>query len=505
MKVQYLGSCAQKDIEERARMVATAAGLSRYDGTVTQLYESRNDYDKNIKLIKRVFGMGHTSIVEHDYLVFALEDVTPIIEQIIIGYRLTSFTIKSRRNVDFEKVGFYTPEFKTESGILLPNNAALQCEYQEYMNGLFRHYGKLANAHIPLEDCRYVLPYSYHSNIIMGCDVNELYKMVGDLLYGNVSRITEVRELGEKLEKLFKTYAPYVANVLDGEENKAYYKNHMGFVQELVRANKGTDYLANVKLLDKVKMDSYTPNPDREILISSLQYMTQLSGDECSILLDSLRDKETLKRFIEIALSNPVDDETRSTLEELYNSENPDFMGTMMRKIMESKNNRELEHALFKFQIPISLAVLTHYTRHRMHSLLVPNFFPLWNFDNYIIPSTIAKENEDYYRQIYAYNKEMMEKYRNCGVRDEDLVYFYLSGHACNITTVMDSKFITWLCSKRCCNKAQWETKDIADAIREYVRSVAPYLGENLGAPCEVWNKCPEGNDSCKARGLVYK
>ena len=40
---------------------------------------------------------------------FALNDVTPIVEQTIIGYRLTSFTIKSRREVDFRTVGFYTP------------------------------------------------------------------------------------------------------------------------------------------------------------------------------------------------------------------------------------------------------------------------------------------------------------------------------------------------------------------------------------------------------------
>ena len=59
--------------------------------------------------------MGHKSIIEHDYLVFALCDVTPIVEQTIIGNRLTSFTIKSRREVDFRTAGFYTPEFRNKN------------------------------------------------------------------------------------------------------------------------------------------------------------------------------------------------------------------------------------------------------------------------------------------------------------------------------------------------------------------------------------------------------
>ena len=100
MKVVMLGNDTKKEIEKRLQIVASAGNLSRADGTVTQVFESNNDNEKNLKLARAVVGYGHKSIAEHDYIVFALEDVTPIIEQIIIGYRLTSFTIKSRRKVD---------------------------------------------------------------------------------------------------------------------------------------------------------------------------------------------------------------------------------------------------------------------------------------------------------------------------------------------------------------------------------------------------------------------
>ena len=76
--------------------------------------------------------MGHKSIIEHDYLVFAISDVTPIIEQTIIGNRLTSFTIKSRREVDFRTAGFYTPEFRDSNLNIHPQNEQLKEKYQKH-------------------------------------------------------------------------------------------------------------------------------------------------------------------------------------------------------------------------------------------------------------------------------------------------------------------------------------------------------------------------------------
>ena len=99
MKIVMLGSNTKEEIERRLQVVASAGNLSRADGTVTQVYENHNDYNSNLKLARAVIGYGHKSIAEHDYICFALENVTPIVEQTIIGYRLTSFTIKSRRNV----------------------------------------------------------------------------------------------------------------------------------------------------------------------------------------------------------------------------------------------------------------------------------------------------------------------------------------------------------------------------------------------------------------------
>ena len=473
MKVIMLGNNTKKEIEKRLQIVASAGNLSRADGTVTEVLNNHRDYESNLKLARAIVGYGHKSISEHDYLVFALEDVSPIVEQTIIGYRLTSFTIKSRRNVDFRTAGFYVPDFKDKDGNILPNNRKLKIIYKKYMESLFNKYGELVDEELPVEDCRYILPYCFNSNIIMGCDANELLNMTSDMLHGKVSHITEVREFGEKLAEMIKEYVPYLSRALDNEGKKDYYEDKLSFLDEIVPEASKEYFIKHGKLLDKVEMVDYTKNADWKVLVTSLMAKYQLSYKDANELLYRLGEYDpTVKKDI-------------------------------MQAIIHKKQQRELEQASYTFQMPISLAVLTHITRHRMHSLLVPDFVPMWNLDNYVIPESVARNHEDEYCEIFANNKLMMEQFKEAGVRDEDLVYFYLAGNACNITTTMNARTLEWISRMRCCNKAQWEIRGLANQMVAQAKKVSPLIGESLGPSCEVLDKCPEGKDSCKARGVV--
>lgn len=471
MKLVMLGNDTKEEIEKRLQIVSAAGNLSRAEGTVTKVFESRNDYESNLKLARAVVGYGHKSIAEHDYLVFAIEDVTPIVEQTIIGYRLTSFTIKSRRNVDFRNVGFYVPEFKDKDGNVLENNIELQKKYSAYMQSLFDKYGDLVDESIPVEDCRYILPYSYHSNIIMGCDCNELLRMTSDLLYGKLSKVDELRNLGEQFKTMILEKAPYLSKALEKEEGKEYYNDQFDYLDNYVAQTNMVDG----KLLDKVNMTNYNTNGDWVVLCNIIMNRYQVSREKAEEILHELGHYESgIKR-------------------------------KMMQSLIHSKNQRELEQVSFSFEIPISLAVLTHITRHRMHSLLVPDFVPLWNMENYVTPDTVVKEHESEYHEIFANNALMVDYFKEQGVRDEDLIYFYLSGNACNIYTTMNARTLEWISRMRCCNKAQWEIRGLVNQMVTEASKVAPLIGEGLGPYCKVEGFCPEGKDSCKARGVVVK
>ena len=464
MQVELLGGCTKEELEYRVKKVASAGKLSRFPGNVFEVLESCDGYEKNLKLVKRIIKMGHKSIIEHDYLVFAICDVSPIIEQTIIGNRLTSFTIKSRREVDFRNVGYYIPEFRNNDLKIHENNTQIQEIYKEQMQKLFNFYGDMVDDGIDVEDARFILPYSYHSNIIMGLNARELEKMVISFLYGRLSRLSEVKELGEKLYDIIKQYVPYLVDNIESQERN----DDNPF--ELLEKNAPRP---EIEILPEAKIISHTENPDDVVLEAHIMYHYQCTKEKAKEILKEMEAKD----------SNIKD--------------------KLMQNILNKAENRELEQACFTIQIPISLSILTHLTRHRMHSLLVPEFVPMWNLNNYIIPNTIKEKGwEDRFKEQVEKNIETFNKLKKMGVAEEDLIYFYIGGQMCNVITTMNARNVQWVCRLRCCNKAQWQIRNIANQIAGQVKKIAPLIGKGIGPTCITNHICNEGKESC---GLIDK
>jgi thymidylate synthase (FAD) len=452
-----------KNIEDRIRTVASAGKLSRTKGTVFDVLDSCEVYEKNLGIVKRIIGMGHKSIEEHDYFVFALSDVSPIIEQTIIGYRLTSFTIKSGRNVDFRNVGYYVPSFKDQNNELVNNQEEVVNKYREHMDYLFGEYGKLVDAGVKEEDARFVLPYSFHTNIIMGLDARELERMINEFLYGKLSKIDEIRELGEHLLDVVNNYVPYMEQHIS-KDNKStidwYDKYRIG---------------GKIKSYDKPRMVRHTPKVDDTIILSTIMYHEQVTLDKAKRILKQME------------------------------LENPNIKKEIMDDIIACDEQREFEQVNFQFEIPISLIVLKHLTRHRMQSLLVPTFAPMWDLSNYQTPPSIAKLDLEHYQEVQANNLELFNEFKKLGIRDEDLIYFYLCGTMANVTTTMNGRTLEWISRMRCCTKAQWEIRNIANELVKQVKEIAPLYGNSLGATCDVYGYCPEGKESCGKIEAIQK
>ena len=338
------------------------------------------------------------------------------------------------------------------------------------MQSLFNKYGELNDEGIPIEDARFILPYSYHSNIIMGCDAHELIRITCDLLYGKNSNITEVKEFATKLKNKILEYAPYLSEEFKKEENKNYYKDNLSFVDKYVNNN---ELKGNEESIDKVTLLDYTENGDFKVLVSALQNRYDISYEEASILLYELMRVDK------------------------------DIKDKLMDAIINKKDQRELECVMYKFEFPISLAVLTHLTRHRMQSLMIPDFCPLNNLNNYVMPESIKKTHEIKYKEIFENNKILVDYFKEQGVRDEDLVYFYLSGNCLNVSTTLNARTLEWISRMRTCNKAQWEIRNIVKEMVRLASNVTPLVSKSFGPSCEVLKTCPEGKDSCKKRGVV--
>jgi len=403
-------------------------------------------------------------------LVFAIKDVSVIIEQMIIAERFASFTIKSRREADFSKSGYYVPTFHDKEENILENNDELRKKYIDHMDRLFNNYKELLDLGIIQEDARFVLPYCFYSNIIMGCDAHTLLDMIIKFTKTKYAKIDEFRVFGEKLYEIAKEYTPYLIPIIDSTKVKENDEVDT-YLDQLIPRD---DY----QIIDKVKMLNNSSNIDDQILVSAIMRRYQYGYLTAKKVYDKLCEEDS------------------------------SFKIDLMKKIAFQGDKLELSQVNFQFQIPVSYAILTHLTRHRTHKIIVPDFFPNIDLTQYKIPPKIKRENKEFYDQIYLDNKKMYDEFKKHGVRDEDLIYFTLSGNMTNILTSMDGWTVRHILELRECNKAQWETRDIAYGIHREIKSLesAKVFSQILGSTCMTQGICNEGKESCgKIKTLMKK
>lgn len=74
----------------------------------------------------------------------------------------------------------------------------------------------------------------------------------------------------------------------------------------------------------------------------------------------------------------------------------------------------------------------------------------------------------------------------------------YVLPNACETQLIMtmNARELLHFFKTRCCNRAQWEIRAVADEMLKQCMIVAPDVFANAGAPC-VCGKCPEGKMSC--------
>ncbi len=461
------------EVARRSEIVAASGRLSRFAGDVLEILgiSEEKTLQQNSKFASRVCGMGHNSISDHDYYVLALKNVSPVIEQTIIAERFSSFTIKSRREVDFSNAGFYVPDFHDKEGNVVENNAEIKEKFEKHTKYLFNMYQAFLEMGVSKEDARFVLPYNYNSNIIMGVDAHTLKDMIIKFTKTKYANIGEIRELGEKLYAIAKKNCPYIIEEIDKipVQNK-------DAVDEYLQDNlKETTY----EVRGKTKILNATNDNDDDILVSALMRRRNLTFEEAWDVYEQ-------------AVIN-----------------NPNFKKELMRKIVFEGDKDELAQVNFQLQIPISFAVLTHLTRHRTHNILIPDFVPVVDLKQYKIPPAIAKNPslKAKFEEIFATNAMFYEELKNLGIRDEDLVYCTLSGNMVNVVTNMDGKTLEHILALRECNKAQWEIRQVANDIHKEVAKAnnSSILASLLGPTCVTRGICKEGKESCGRLEAIKK
>ena len=414
---------------EALRVAASSARISTQQGTALEMLENSRGDERDLKLIGKVLSSGHKSVIEHQTFAIAFNDVSVLAEQFVIEARLASFTVKSRRYVDFAEAGFVVPDGLSEGQRAL---------YDATMRARFEDYGKLLALGVPREDARFVLPYCLRSNFYMTVNARELIGLVCAMLYGRGKGYPEIMALGEQLKAQFDRLYP---GVIDREAGRYPGYAPMALPEEIRR---GRDRTGDAELLNAPE-------------------------NACRLLEEALR---FTGRF-------PA--------------------GDGVKALLSDARPRELEMANYTFRVKrVSLACVTHFTRHRMLSLLVPPVVSGLAGGDYVLPETVKAipEAEATYRHAFEDQAGATQKALEMGVGMETLAYFDLSGHEIDLMLTMNLRQLVHFMRLRTCRRAQWEIRGVAWKMLKLLCEREPEIFGHIGPSC-VYGPCPEGKMSC--------
>ena len=136
-----------------------------------------------------------------------------------------------------------------------------------------------------------------------------------------------------------------------------------------------------------------------------------------------------------------------------------------LRRIVASGHLSVLEHASFTFGISgVSRALLAQITRHRIAS--------------------------------FSWYQGWQEKLGSGEGSNEDARFVLPNACETHITVTMNARELLHFFSLRCCSRAQWEIRALAEQMYRLVLPIAPAIFEHAGPGC-VRGACPEGAKSC--------
>lgn len=199
-------------------------------------------------------------------------------------------------------------------------------------------------------------------------------------------------------------------------------------------------------------------------------------------------------------------------IRELVNGIEAKDQSNFIEKLMDIKHMSPIEHASFTFGIEgVSRSLLAQITRHRIASFSVQSQRYVGEISSkekqtfdYIIPPRIEALGPEYISKFEDQMKQMQQWYDEwnnlLGAKgeqsNEDARFVLPNAAATKMLVTMNIRELLHFFNIRCCNRAQWEIRNLAGLMLQKVKEVAPIIFKEAGPGC-ISGPCPEGKMSC--------
>ena len=180
------------------------------------------------------------------------------------------------------------------------------------------------------------------------------------------------------------------------------------------------------------------------------------------------------------------------------------MQGDFIKAVLGSGHDSPIEHVSFNFAISgISRALSHQFVRHRIasYSQQSQRYVDMANV-NAIIPPSIG--NDPTLREIYEkFMDTTSSTYEALVVAlvalghdkkkaQEDARFVLPNAAETRIVATFNCRSLLNFFDLRCCNRAQWEIRRMADGMLSLVRDMLPEVFLAAGAKCERLGYCPE-------------
>ena len=278
---------------------------------------------------------------------------------------------------------------------------------------------------------------------------------------------------------------------------------------------------------------AHTPNPDKIVASSAKLCYSPVGVSEIAKNLIEDDAEKFLKTLVNIGHESPVEhvsftfaieNVSRSLTHQLVRHRIASYSQQSQRYVKEQQFKYIVPQEISKSKIA-KLEYIKHMEETQMKYDLIANQLILEDIvENYkgLLEKTILLHNdywsldlkntdeelENLIESFNVYNPDFQEILHQM-MEDESKLFLKIEKKAIEnaryvlpnaaetkIVVTMNARSLLNFFSLRCCNRAQDEIRNLADKMLMEVKSVAPSLFKNAGAPC-VRGICPEGAMSC--------
>lgn len=186
---------------------------------------------------------------------------------------------------------------------------------------------------------------------------------------------------------------------------------------------------------------------------------------------------------------------------ELLESLDDEAIRRVLRTIITSGHTSTLEHASYTFAIDgVSRAMTHQLVRHRLASFNQQSqrYVSYKEEPTFIVPPEIEANPEQREaflaacNQMFAHYRELVE----AGVPAEDARYLLPNAMETKIVVTMNIRELLHFFELRCCRRAQWEIREVANRMLALAAETAPYIFMDAGPSCRR-GPCREGKMTC--------